>query len=228
MFSITRGFPYAFGAAVTCALVANVAFAQQGAGVLVGRVTDGATKGPVADVVVTVTSPALQGEQIVVTDGTGSFRLPNLPPGDYQMRLEKEEYKPYARGGITLRADSTIRVDSVLLPEALKEEIKVVAQAPTVDVGSSAVGLDVSHDFVSRMPVVRPSAKGGAVRSFEAVAEVTPGAQNDDYGVSIAGTTSPENQYVIDGVSVNNPALGLNGSPLSLEFVQDVNVISGG
>ncbi|MCU0691324.1 MAG: TonB-dependent receptor, partial [Polyangiaceae bacterium] len=42
------------------------------------------------------------------------------------------------------------------------------------------------------------------------------------------GTTSPENQYVVDGVSVNNPALGLNGSPLSLDFVEDVNVISGG
>jgi len=228
MFSITRGFPYAFGAALTCALVANVALAQQGAGVLVGRVVDGATKRPIPDVVVTVTSPALQGEQIVVTDGSGSFRLPNLPPGEYQLRLEKEEYKPYARSGISLRADSTIRLDSVLLPEAIKEEVVVVARAPTVDVGSTAVGLNVSRDFVSRMPVVRPNAKGGGVRSFEAVAEVTPGAKNDDFGVSIAGTTSPENQYVIDGMSVNNPALGLNGAPLSLEFVEDVNVISGG
>ena len=209
-------------------MVVSTVQAQQGAGVLIGRVIDGATRRPVPDVVVTVTSPALQGDQLVVTDSSGSFRIPNLPPGEYMMRLEKEEYKPFARGGINLRSDSTIRADSVLLPEALKEDVVVVAHPPTVDVGSTTVGMNVSQDFVSRMPVVRPNAKGGGVRSFEAVAEVTPGARNDDFGVSIAGTTSPENQYVIDGVSVNNPALGINGAPLSLEFVQDVNVISGG
>src|SRR5262249_49747687 len=46
--------------------------------------------------------------------------------------------------------------------------------------------------------------------------------------VSISGTTSPENQYVIDGVSVNNPAFGFAGTALSVEFVKEVNVITGG
>ena len=46
--------------------------------------------------------------------------------------------------------------------------------------------------------------------------------------MSISGTTSPENSFVIDGLSVNDPGFGILGTPLSVEFIQDVNVITGG
>src|SRR5438045_3722615 len=111
--------------------------AQQGAGVLIGTVTDAATQQPLADVVATVTSPALQGEQVVVTDSTGLYRIPDLPPGVYTVRLDKEQYKAYASDEIALRADTTLRVNAELLPESLKaEEVVIRASRPTVDVGS--------------------------------------------------------------------------------------------
>ncbi|XXY50366.1 TonB-dependent receptor [Sorangium sp. So ce269] len=210
-------------------LTAVPALAQTGNSVLLGRVTDASSKAPVADVVVTATSPALQGEQLVVTDGTGQYRIPNLPPGDYTLRLEKESYKPYSRGGIAIRSGTTIRVNVELLPEALKaEEIVVVGRAPTVDVGSSSVGQNITSDFTRRIPVAPPGGKGTASRSFESIAAVTPGAKSDEFGTSIAGTSSPENQYVIDGLSVNDPAYGIIGTPLTMEFIKEVNVVSGG
>ena len=68
-----------------------------------------------------------------------------------------------------MQADTTLRLDADLLPESLKaEEIVVVAQNPTVDVGSSNTGANISSDFVKRAPVIRPGALGGSVRSFEA------------------------------------------------------------
>jgi hypothetical protein len=202
----------------------------QGTAVLTGTVIDTQSRRPIGDVVVTATSPALQGEQIVVTDASGHYRIPNLPPGDYSIRADKEAFKPFARGGIGLRADSTIRVNVELLPEAIQggEEIVVVGSAPTVDVGSTATGASITSDFTSRVPVSRPTGKGGGVRSFESVADTVPGAKGDQYGVSISGTTSPENQYVIDGLSVNNTGYGVVGTPLSIEFIKEVNVISGG
>ncbi|WP_437581724.1 TonB-dependent receptor [Sorangium sp. So ce887] len=210
-------------------LTAVPALAQTGNSVLIGRVIDASSKAPVADVVVTATSPALQGEQLVVTDGTGQYRIPNLPPGDYTLRLEKESYKPYVRSGIAVRTGTTLRVNVELLPEALKaEEIVVVGRAPTVDVGSSTVGQSITEDFTRRIAVAPPSGKGAASRSFESIASTTPGAQADEYGTSIAGTSSPENQYVIDGLSVNDPAYGIIGTPLTMEFIKEVNVIAGG
>jgi len=214
---------------LVCWLGPKAVFAQQGAAVLVGTVTDISTKEPLADVVATVTSPALQGEQTVVTDNTGQYRIPDLPPGVYTLRLDREKYKPYVRDGITLRVDTTIRLNADLLPEGLKaEEVTVVARPPTVDVGSSSTGMNIGQDFTQRIPVSRPGAKGSGVRSFESVAETVPGASNDRYGTSISGTTSPENRYVIDGVPVNNAAFGTNGTPLSLEFVKELNVITAG
>ena len=203
--------------------------AQVGTGVVTGTVLDAATKKPVADVVVTLTSPSLQGEQVVVTDSAGFYRVPDLPPGHYGITLEKDGFKRYAHEGIELRGDSTLRMNAELLPESLTAEtIEVVARAPTVDVGSSTTGMTITSDFTQRVPVSAPTSKGAANRSFESVAVVAPGAHADDYGVSISGTTSIENQYVVDGLSVGNPAFGFLGSPLSSEFVQEMNVITGG
>jgi len=200
--------------AVAFWLSPETAFAQMGRGVLTGTVVDASDKKPIADVVVTATSPSSQGEQTVVTDSSGFFRIPDLSPGTYALRLDKEKYKPYSRDGIQLRSDSTIKVTPELLPESLKaDEVTVVARPPTVDQGSSSTGMNISQDFTRRIPVSRPGGKGSGARSFESVAESVPGAKEDSFGVSISGTTSPENNYVLDGTSVNNPAYGTVGTP---------------
>jgi outer membrane receptor protein involved in Fe transport len=164
-----------------------------------------------------------------VTDGSGQYRIPQLPPGSYTVRLEKETFKPSTRGGITVRVGSTIRVNIELLPEAIKaEEIVVVGRAPTVDVGSTTTGVSVGSEFVRRIALSPPAMKGSSTRSFESMAEIAPTAYADTYGMSVSGTTSPENQYIIDGLSVNDPGFGILGTPLSVEFVKEVNIITGG
>ncbi|REG29737.1 carboxypeptidase family protein [Archangium gephyra] len=204
------------------------ALAQQSTSVLTGTVVDASNKQPVADVVVTATSPSLQGEQIAVTDATGLYRLPQLPPGIYTVRFEKEAFQVLARDGVTLRLNSTVRFNAELLPEGMSVTVDVVAAAPAVDVGSTRTGVSVDTELMNRLAVVRPGSKGSASRSFESLAELAPGANADAYGVSIGGTTSPENGFLVDGLSTGNPALGILGTPLSAEFIQEVNVITGG
>ncbi|MCI0570013.1 MAG: TonB-dependent receptor, partial [Myxococcaceae bacterium] len=227
--SITRGLRNTGVVLALVAIPSASALAQQGLGTIVGTVTDAATKKPVGDVVVTATAPQLPGEQIVVSDAQGQFRIPQLPAGQYTLRFEKESFRPFSRSDIPLRIDTTVRVNTELLPDtAGSEDIVVVGKAPTIDVGSTNVGTNIGGDFIRNIAVNRPSGRGGAARSFESLAEVAPGTNSDDYGVSMSGTTSPENGFVVDGLSVNDPAFGLLGNPLSVEFVQEVNVISGG
>jgi carboxypeptidase family protein/TonB-dependent receptor-like protein len=200
-----------------------------GVATLSGKVFDTSTKAPLADTVVTVTSPALQGEQTVVTDGTGFYRIPNLPPGDYTLRVEGDRYRPYARAGVALRANITVRLDVELLPETLSaEEVTVVGRPPTVDVGSTTSGLNVNAEVIQRLPLAPPSGKNGASSSFEQLAELAPTGGSDLYGGSMAGSTSPENGYLVDGVSVAEPAVGLAGSPVTLEFIKEANLVTGG
>ena len=215
---------------IACALLcATGALAQANLSVLTGNVVDAATKAPVGDVVVTATSPSLQGEQVVVTDGTGLYRIPQLPPGLYTLRFEKENYRPFSRTAIDVASDRTLRLNVELLPEtAGATEISVVGSPPTVDVGSSTVGATISTQFINNIPVSRAGGLGGANRSFDSLALAAPQTAQDLYGVGISGTTSPENQYLIDGIAVNSTAYGTNSTLLTSEFVDEVNVITGG
>jgi hypothetical protein len=204
------------------------AFAQ-GNGVLTGNILDAATKGPLADVVVTATSPSLQGEQVSITDATGLYRVPQLPPGTYSLRLEKEGYKPFVRTDIPLRVDQTLRFNAEILPEALQAEpIIVVAQAPTIDIGSTQLSTNVTSELVQQLPLAPPEGKHGGSRSFESLAQLAPTGQADHFGFSLNGASSNENGFLIDGLSVNDPGYGSLGTPLSLDFIQEVNIISGG
>ena len=215
------------GLCVLLVLLGTSALAQ-GTAVITGKIINTADKQPLQDAVVTATSPSLQGEQTVLTDGSGMYRIPQLPPGNYTIRVEREGFRPYARDNIQLLLDRTIRFNVELLPEAFSEEMVVTAAAPTIDVASSSQGLSVDATMLKTLAVSRPGSKGSAARSFESLAEMAPGAQEDAYGVSIGGGTSPENQFVVDGLSVNDPAVGTIGTPLSVEFVKEVNVITGG
>ena len=195
-------------------------------GVVTGAVVDNVTKRPLPDVVVEVSGST--GEQVVVTDSSGGYRVPNLAPGSYTVRVSNDGYKPSGTS-VTLNANQTIRVNVTLTPTSMQAaETVVIGKAPTVDVGSSTTGVVLTKEFTQRVALSRPTGKGGAARSFESIAEVAPGAKNDDFGVSINGTTSPENRYIVDGLSVNNPAYGIVGTPLSVEFVKEVSVIAGG
>ncbi|MDC0715189.1 TonB-dependent receptor [Stigmatella sp. ncwal1] len=203
-------------------------WAQQGASVLTGTVLDASNQQPVADVTVTATASSLQGEEVAVTDSTGIYRLPQLPPGVYTLRFEREGFQPYSRADVTLRLNRTIRLNVQILPDEFQTSIEVSGTPPAIDVGSTRTGVSVDTDAVQNLALIRPGSKGSAARSFESLAELAPGANSDAYGISLNGTSSPENGFLVDGLSTGNPAIGVLGSPVSVDFIQEVNVITGG
>jgi outer membrane receptor protein involved in Fe transport len=203
--------------------------AQFQTGTLIGGIVDGATKQPIAAAVVTASATDPQVEQFVVTDETGAYRVPNLPPGSYIVRVDAPGYRSVSREDISLNAGSTLRVElQLVLEEHEGDEMTVIGQAPSVDVGSARSGLTIDEEFTSRIAVASPSGKGGGSRSFEQLAELAPTGRGDLYGGSLAGTTSPENVYIIDGMSVSDPGFGYNATPLSIDFVKQTGIITGG
>jgi outer membrane receptor protein involved in Fe transport len=212
--------------------VAATAAAQTGASVIQGAVVDAVTRQPVKEAIVTVTSPAMQGEQTVLTDDSGFYRVPSLPGGQFSVRVDREGYDSYEQQRIQLRGEVTYRVNVYLVPRSIEgkvEEIEISERPPTIDVGSSSVAATFSEEMIRRVPLSRPdTARGGGVRSYEAVAAAAPQARGDLYGTSISGTTSPENRYMIDGLSVNDAAYGIGTTPLSSDFLKEVTVVTGG
>ena len=206
--------------------ITSSAQAQTGA-TLTGRVVDSQTGEPVAEAMVVVTSNSLQGEQSVTTDATGFYRFPGLPAGIYTVQIFHGTHLEYTVPNVELRNQQTTRVNGRLVPRGT-DVLEVEVEVPSVGVGSSSVGASVDAEFTQRVPIMAPEGVGGMTRSFEALAQVSPGAQDDGFGVSVSGTTSAENQHQIDGVSVGSPAVGTNSSALSVEFIDEVNIVDGG
>ncbi|PRQ03292.1 TonB dependent receptor [Enhygromyxa salina] len=195
--------------------------------VLTGVVRDPETKEGIEGAIVVVTGEKLQGERSMVTDATGLYRIPDLPPGTYEVLVLHADSRPRRREELQLRAGQTTRINFTL-QRVEDEPTTLIVSSPPVDTTSSSTGFAIDSEMARRVPIAQPTGKGGANRSFEAVAEATPGAAGDLYGTSIAGTSSPENKYYIDGLSVNDPGFGLNGTSLTVEFLEDVRVEAGG
>jgi outer membrane receptor protein involved in Fe transport len=197
--------------------------------VLTGTVVDASTHAPLQNVVVTATSPSLQGEQTMLTDETGTYRIPQLPEGTYALRFEREDHRPFVKEAIGLPAGYTLRFNPELIPEvAGATTVNVIGRNPVVDVGSTQQGSVVERDFIQMIPLNPPGVSGANNRSFENVALAVPGVQQDIFGIAVVGATSPENLYMIDGLATRNPTDGTRGSSLSVEFVESVSVLTGG
>ena len=204
-------------APVALLLCASIASAQT-TGTIVGVVNDAATGKPVAGALVIATSKSLQGEQTAVTDGRGQFTLSALPAGVYRLSAQLQGFKPAERTDLNLRIDYTLRANLAMVPESVQMEEQVVrtGTAPAVNIGSAEAGTIVTREFLANIPL--------ASRSYEQAAVVAPTAQRDQYGVSFAGATSPENNYIIDGLRVSDPAVGTLGTNLLTNFVDQLDV----
>lgn len=82
--------------------------AQSGNGSLRGKIVDeqGAALPGAA---VTATSPQALAPAVAITDGTGEYRLANLPPGTYTLKVELAGFSIVIRDGILLRAAAISR-----------------------------------------------------------------------------------------------------------------------
>jgi hypothetical protein len=99
-----------------------------------------------------------------------------------------------------------------------EQVVKSSQSRPVVDVGSAESGTVISRQFLDEVPVGR---------GFQDVAIVTPTARLDNYGVAFAGASSPENNYLLDGMSVSDPVNGILRLELRSNFVQEIEVKSG-
>lgn len=57
---------------------------------------------------------------------------------------------------------------------------------------------------------------------------LAPSVQPDSWGIAIDGATSAENMYIIDGINTTDVELGIIGTNLTYEFIEEVQTKTGG
>ncbi len=205
------------------------AFAQTStSGSIEGTVSD-QNGAPVANATVTATSPNLIGTgQSAQTNSDGKYQILNLPPGKYTVTIaEQGGFGKLERGDVSVNLSKTTTVDLTVLPAGATAQVTVTgSEVAAVDVTSTTSGTNVSSDQFSNFPTSR------TVQGLYTIAPTVTGsglrdASGRERDPSVAGSSGPENNYILDGVNTSDPAFGGSGANLPFEFVQEVEIKTG-
>lgn len=210
------------------ALFAGSVFAQTSTtGSIEGTVTD-TTGASVPGVAVKVTSPNLISAQTATTDQGGRFKILNLPPGKYAVSVEADKgFAKFERSDVEVNLSRSTAVEVQLQPAGAQASVTITDTAgAAVDVSGNTTGSNVSSDQFSNFPTQR------TVQGLYTIAPtVTRSGLRDatgrDRDPSVAGSSGPENNYILDGVNTTDPAFGGSGANLPFEFVQEVEIKTG-
>src|SRR5687767_5175359 len=99
-------------------------------------------------VTVTVTQTDTGFTRTVVTEGSGTYVMPNLPTGPYRLEVSLQGFRTYVQTGIVLQVAATPVVNAVLGVGNLEETVSVEAAAPLVDVQSAGISEVVENERI--------------------------------------------------------------------------------
>jgi hypothetical protein len=211
-------------AAAIVLLAAVPSFAQT-TGRIEGRVLD-SSGAVLPGATMTVSGPNLQGVRTSTTDQDGRFRFLALPPGTYTVKSELAGFSTVEQGTVRVQLDSTVTLELTMNPAAVTETVTVTGTAPVIDVTSTTTGARFDTQLFDKLPVAR---------NFQTLALAAPGVttgglttNGNQVNPSVNGASAAENRYVVDGLDTTDPAFGTSNVALPMEFIQEVEVKTGG
>ena len=187
-----------FSVLVIVLLLAPLAFSQsKETGAIRGVVAD-EQGNPLPGVNVTLSSGSLMGVRTFVTDATGEYRFPALPPGEYKVKAELQGFGTVVREKI--RVNTTATSDAGHPDErrdGVSEEVTVMAQSPTVDVKSTeTASVTLSNEILRNIPYNQFTSD---------IVNMAPGVTGN---VAYGASESTGIAYTMDGVNVADPEAG--------------------
>lgn len=213
-------------------------------GQVVGAIVSGTITDPSGAVIprarITIRNLSTGVATQVSTNGTGLYNAVNLLPGEYQIGAMATGFAPQQRSGLSLTVGEKQVLNMQLrVGDATSTTFDVASDTPMVELGSTSVSSVVKGEIARELPL------NG--RDWTSLAALEPGispirTQPDPNGlnnrgnrgfggqVTIAGARPQQNNYRIDGVSVNDYAGSSPGSTIGLSLgadsIQEFSVIS--
>lgn len=180
----------------------------------------------VPNATVTISGPNLIRDQSTQSDRSGSYRFLAIPPGRYTISTSPVSgFAAFKRENVEVNLERTTTVEITLSAQQAGGVVDVVASSE-IDQNSNTTGSNISTEFFSNIPTSR------TVQGLYTIAPTVSrsglrDASGRDRDPSVAGSSGPENSYILDGVTTTDPAFGGGGANLPFEFVQEVQVKTG-
>jgi len=212
--------------------------AQVSGGTLSGKVTD-STGALIPGAQVAIRNTATGITTSLVANEEGIYRASNLLAGDYEITASAPNFNSFLQKGVTLTVGGDVTIDLKLAAGAVTASVLVSDQAPAVDTTTPTISAVVSERTIVELPL------NG--RDWTSLATLQPGISsirtqyasggtasrgNRGYGdeLTITGHRPQENNYRIDGVSINDYTNGAPGSAggvnLGADAVKEFSVLA--
>jgi len=216
---------------------ANRASAQGAGATLTGTVMD-RSGAVIPRAQITVKNTATGTTRSSETNTAGFYTAPGLPPGNYAVSVTAPGFSTAVRTNITLTVGAQQVLDFTMQVGQVSQTVEVTEEAPTVDLASSTISGSVDQRAVVELPLNGRSWSDLAtlqpgVASIKTLPSVTtPDRIGRGLGnqLTITGARPQQNNYLINGISMNDYTNGAPGSMLGgnlgVDAIQEFSVLT--
>ena len=214
---------------ITCLMLPGISVAQGLTGALIGTVKD-EQGGMVTGAGVTIRSSALIGGfASLATNERGQFRFPALPSGRYSLAIEMTGLATLHEDDILIGAGATIERTAVLRVAGIAESVVVEGAGSRIDARDPGFGTRFGPEDLKAIPTRRAS-MFDFIRATPGVSPTSPGSGTTTSGsttsVSVFGSGTNENQFLLDGTNFTCPCNGVARSEPGVDFIQEIQIQS--
>jgi outer membrane receptor protein involved in Fe transport len=222
---------------VLCFFVSVPLHAQVTGATLSGTVTD-ASGAVIANAQVSIRNTATGISKDTTTDSAGFYAAPNLAPGPYEVKVTAAGFNTLVTN-VTLAVGAQQTLNVPMKVGETSQTVQVTEAAPQIELTSSTLMGQVESQTVLELPL------NG--RDWTSLATLHPGVNliqtQMDYATSargnrgfgaeltISGQRTTNNNYRLDGISVNDYANSgpgnVIGAALGVDAIQEFSVLTG-
>ncbi len=160
-----------------------------------GAVVEGAT--------VTVRDLGSNAARTVTSTAAGSYTVPDLPAGNYEVTVEKQNFKQFRVPHLQVTVAQVLTVNAKLEPGAASEEIEVRGdEVAPIDLQTAQVSNVVEQQQIQALPLI--------TRDPYSLVLLSPGAIQTNSslgGFSVNGARERDNNFLLDGVDNNDTSV---------------------
>jgi hypothetical protein len=191
------------------------AFGQAVTATVVGQVSDTSWSAiPAAKVSLTDQQTGI--ETTVMTNESGNYEFPFVPPGTYTVAVMHENFKSFVSKNVSVAVNTTVRVDAQLTVGSVAESVTVSSEAPVLETDRADVNGQIASNQVADLPV-------GNNRNFQSLETLIPGVAPGSYdhssffdaqnaqNFSVNGQSELTNNVQLEGIDDNERSGELQG-----------------
>ena len=210
--------------------------AQVAGGTIQGNISD-PTGAVMSNVTVSVRNTGTDIGTSVVSNSHGFYQVPNLIPGDYRIVVSAPGFVTEVRTGLTLTVGAIVLTDIKMALRGLTEKVDVQGTQQGVELATSTVSGTVGSTAVRELPLnardwTMLSTLEPGVLTTRTQTGLNAGKGQRGFGtqLTISGGRPQQNNYRLDGISINDYSNGAPGSvvgvDLGVDAVEEFSVLT--